>query len=230
MDPLETVRALAVAAFFFLVALTGRSIAAVGFIERPLTIGFFWWAITGEYAPALPLAVFFELFWLDLIPIGSYIPPMASFPYLVLLFLSRQYQWTEPSVLAFPLAALLPLAYLEPYAESWQRDYQKNASNQLIKQSRSRRPLGAVPFRLLLNSMAQQYAIGLLLFTAASLSLSYFISLWITDKTIGAIPLEISWPALYAIAAIGALLSLRIKRAYIVFALCMAVLLLGKLI
>jgi PTS system mannose-specific IIC component len=171
--------------------------------------------------PALPLALFFELFWLDLIPIGSYVPPMPGFPYLILLALSSAMSWTEPTALAFPLAVTMPLAYVIPVLEYRQRNWQKHASTKFIALAETPRPLESFPGRLILRSCLQQAGGGLLVFVLAYASTHYIFSLAYDDGR-GLIPLDVDWSILYAIAAIGALLSLRIKRAYSVFALCMA--------
>ena len=225
-------QALALASFFFVLAIVGRGICNLGFIERPIFIGFVWWLCTGDMAPALPLALFFELFWLDLIPIGSYVPPMPGFPYLILLALAGAMGWTEPAALAFPLAVLMPLAYVIPVLEYRQRNWQKYASTQLIALAESPRPLEGFPGRLIARSGLQQTVGGLLIFVLTYALAHYSFSLahdigasWGT----GLIPLGVDWPILYIIAAIGALLSLRIKRAYFVFALCMAGMLLLRL-
>ena len=175
--------------------------------------------------PALPLALFFELFWLDFIPHGSYIPPMPGFPYLILLALASPMGWTDPAALAFPLAVAMPLAYAIPFLEYRQRDLQKNASTKLIALADNPRPLKDMPGRLVAHSCLQQAGGGLLVFLS-TYALAYCVFSFVPYGRGGLIALNIDWSILYAIAAIGALLSLRIKRAYSVFALCMAGLLL----
>lgn len=229
MEQAGNIQYLILAGWFFMAAVIGRSICNVGFIERPLVIGFAWWICTGEYTPALPLALFFELFWLDLFHIGGYLPPMGAFPYLVLLALAHWFAWLTPTALAFPLAVTLPLAYLPPYVESRQRDYQKNASTKLLQQAQRNGPLGRIPSRWLTASVAQQLVLALLLFSLAIIVLLHGFSLEFMEKKASFIPLDVDWSILYAIAAVGAVLSLRILRAYIVFSLCMAALLISKL-
>lgn len=229
MEPPGEILGLALAGLLFMIAVVGRAVCNIGFIERPLVLGFAWWLCTGEYAPALPLALFFELFWLDLFHIGGYIPPMGAFPYLLLLFLSNRFAWTTPAAFAFPLAAMLPLAYILPYVESRQRDYQKSASSLLLRQARRNGPLGALPARRIAVSIVQQLAIASLLFITAAVTSQTIFSLDVVEKKTVFIPLDVDWSVLYAIAAIGSLLSLRIKRAYVVFALCMTAILLIKL-
>ena len=218
------------AGLLFMAAVAGRNICNIGFIERPLVIGFIWWLCTGQYSPALPLALFFELFWLDLFHIGGYIPPMGAFPYLLLLLLSSRFAWSTPAAFTFPLAMLLPLAYLLPYAESRQRDYQKNASSLLLRQARRTAPLGDLPAQQILTSIVQHLVIALTLFIAAT-AISYAVfSFDMLEEKTGGIVLNVDWTVLYAIAAIGCLLSLRIKRAYIVFSLCSIVIITLKLL
>ena len=178
-----------------------------------------WGLWTGEYALALPLALFFELFWIDLIPIGSYLPPMPAFSYLVLLCLASSHDWTTPETIAFPIAITLPLAYIIPSMECRQRHYQRIAYSKLVAEARKSRPLGSLPGRLLLVSGLQQLALGTLLFLSTAFILQYAFSWKIMQSVI--IPLDVTWTELYVIALIGALLSLRIRRAYAVFAVSM---------
>lgn len=226
----DALQSLALASFFFVLAVTARSFCSIGFLERPIALGFVWWLCTGNPLPALPLALFFELFWLDLFPIGSYIPPMPTLPYLLLLALSKALGWMDPVTLAFPLAATMPLAYAVPLLEYKQRDLQKHASTNLIRMAEELRPLNGYPARLVLRSFFQQAGGGLLLFIGLYFVMYLLFSLEMTRRNAGFIPLDVDWSILYAIAAIGALLSLRIKRAYSVFALCMAGLLLFRVV
>ena len=227
MEHPGAVQDLLLAVFFVLAALAGRNILNTGFIERPLVLGLFWWGCTGEYAPALPLAIFFELFWLDLIPSGGYIPPGAFFPYLMVLLLSRQFGWNNSASLAIPLAVTLPLAYVIPWLESRQRDYQKFASSRLTGEARKNFPLGALPLRLITISAAQQGIGVLCVFIGTHVLASHiFMQLhdYITFSSSGA-----SWGILYIVAAVGSLLSLRIYRAYVFFFVCMALLFVNKI-
>lgn len=68
-----------------LAAWIARSFCNIGLLERPITLGFLWALFTGQWMPAIHLAIFFELFWLDKFFIGSYIPPFAGFPLMLLL-------------------------------------------------------------------------------------------------------------------------------------------------
>ncbi len=217
------------ASVLFALALTGRSVCNVGFIERPLVLGFLWGLYTGEYGLALPLAVFFELFWLDLFPIGSYLPPMPAFPYLILMSFAGQCHWDTPSMLAFPLALLLPLAYIPPYIEARQRFFQTAGYARLMHRARHQAPLGSLPGRILLSSIMQHYVFGLAAFVGV-LILMVLLTAYQNLHQAEIISLNLDWPVLYGIAAIGSLMALRVQRAYVVFALCMFFIMVHKAI
>lgn len=155
---------------------------------------------------------------------------MAGFPYLILLALSGAFGWTDPVALAFPLAVTIPLAYVIPLLEYRQRNLQKNASAKLILLAEGTHPLKNLPARLILRSFIQQIGGGGVVFLGSYGAAYYFFSFEAIRRNTGFIPVDVDWSILYAIAAIGALLSLRIKRAYSVFALCMAGLLLFRTI
>lgn len=210
-----------------LTALTGRAVCNIGFLERPLLIGFVWWAVTGDAVPALPLALFFELFWLDLYPIGGFIPPMPAFPYLVLLVLCACFGWESPAVIAFPLALLLPFAYVIPLFETWQRNRLKNDSVAMLEAVERGGVLPTLPGRIIARTAAACLLFGLSLFIAVCLGLTLLFAAVFAH---GGLPaLRLSWPVLLAVAALGAVISLRLRRVYLTLALAALAVGLGKL-
>ena len=199
--------------------MAGRSFLAVSFIERPLFIGLVWWICGGGFAPALPLAIFFELFWIDLIPVGGYIPPMPSFPYLLLLSLSGVFGWTDAQAIAFPLLVCLPLAYVIPLLEAFQRGRQKGAYHTLLKHVHDGENMATTPGKLVIVSSAQILLFTYGAFLVAWGSLFIFFSLPPVQRII-LFPFAIDWPVFYVVAATGSLLALRIKRTYVLFVFC----------
>lgn len=195
-----------------------------------MSIGFVWWICTGEMTPALPLALFFELFWLDVFHIGSFIAPMTAFPYLLLLALAKTFGWTDPVSLTFPLAVSLPLAYAVPLLEARQRDRQKSASDRLVLAAQGADPLHTLPGSLVRRSAVQHIFGGFLLFCLFYGGIVFLLSVPVLRAHALFVPLDVDWSILYAIAAIGALVSLRIRKVYLVFALCMAAFTLVKLL
>lgn len=202
--------------------MAGRNVFNISFIERPLFLGLIWWLVSGHFAPALPLAIFFELFWIDLIPVGSYIPPMPSFPYLLLVSLAALFGWTDAQSIAFPLLISLPLAHLPPFLEARQRDVQQAAYSALLAQVRKGDGgMAVLPGRLVSLSAVQILLSALALFILVWFALYQFFSLQIIQD-IFVIRLSVNWSVLYAIAALGSLLALRIKPAYVIFIFGMA--------
>lgn len=157
-----------------------------------------------------------------MIPIGSYIPPMPAFSYLLLLAIASTFGWTSPESIAFPLAMTLPLAHLVPLLENSQRHYQRVAYSRLVGEARKNRPLGNLPGWLLSISALQQLVLGVACFFIMGMSFEFLFSRKFMRHVL--IPLSINWTELYTIALIGALLSLRIRRAYVTFAASMILL------
>lgn len=187
----------------------------MGFVERPLVIGLAWWAVTGDMAPALQLAVFFELFWLDLYPIGGFVPPMPAFPFLSLLFLCRHFGWESFSIIAFPLVLCLPFAYVVPLLEIWQRNNQKNDSIRMVD-AVERGNAGVTPLsgRVLTKAVILYMGLGLFFFVSSCLFMTALASLSLAQEYSGLF-LPMGWPALYLVGAIGAVVGLRVRRVYL---------------
>lgn len=209
-------------------ALLGRAVCNLGFIERPLAIGLAWWLITGQAAPALPLAIFFEIFWLDLFPIGGYIPPMASFPYILLMGLAAALDWRDAASLALPLALSLPLAHAVSLYEGQLRKHFNNGSEALIQKVEAMQEPGSLPASLLVKFSVQYLGLGLTLLCLLYGLAAALLHIPQMRAVIVNMTLDVDWPVLYAIAAIGALLSLRIRKLYLAFALAMAAFVLIK--
>ncbi|MDL2207308.1 hypothetical protein LJB82_01125 [Desulfovibrio sp. OttesenSCG-928-M16] len=199
----------------------------IGFVERPLVIAFAWYLVTGDMMPAVPLAIFFELFWLDLFHLGGFIPPMAAFPYLLLLALAAHFGWTSPTELAFPLAASLPLAHIVTLYEYLLRKRQGRSSDLLLLKAGGHEPLGRLPGLMVYKASFYYVAVGLALFAALYWLCLHLFNLPLVRRNVF-FPLNVDWAVLYAIAAIGALLSLRIRKVYLAFGLCMVAFVLLK--
>ena len=202
----------------------------MGFIERPLVIGFLWWAVTGQMTPALPLALFFELFWLDLYPIGGFVPPMPAFPYLLLLFLCAHFGWESASTIAFPLALTLPFAYAVPLLEVGQRNRRKNDSAGMVAAIERDDGATTLPGRTLTKAVSAHMLQGLAAFVAACLAMLLLASLPFVHEHAGLVPLRLNWSALYIIGALGAVVGLRVRRVYLAVLLAVTAIAIGKVL
>jgi PTS system mannose-specific IIC component len=195
----------------------GRYGVNLGFVERPLFAGFVWGAVTGDMALALSLAVFYELFWLDLFPAGTYMPPNALFPLLCVLTLSQNLADPGIATLFLPVIVTLPLAAFGAYIEKRQREWQVTGYNRVVLRLRAGGDIGKAAGRSVSVSLAQSFICnGIAFFIAANL-IVFAASLLTAWK--GGFPVysHASWPLLWVIGAVGGMLSLRLRRNYLLF-------------
>ncbi len=192
----------------------------LGFFDRPIAIGFIWGAITGDLTVPLALAVFYELFWLDLFSAGTYVPPNALFPMLVVLTLAGAQTAPDPATLIGPVMLTLPLAHLGSYLEGRHRGWQTAAYNRVLQRHLdAASPEGAAAWSVGL-SLLQLFSLNFCaFFTVASLCLLGADILMVWQKAPPAIA-GMTWPLLWTIGAAGGLLALRVRRAYAAFVFC----------
>ena len=185
-----------------------------GFVDRPLVAAFFWSSITGEWATSLNVAIFFELFWLDLFPAGTFIPPQAlfsTFASMTLVYV-LDLNLTEDIFLAMILT--IPLALFGSWLEGRQRMWQNKSYNQLLKRVRRGYRNGFYSEKLISKSILQILIVN---FIFAYLSIHALIFIYEKIAPIWPRNSFLAWPYLWIFASIGGILSLRIRRAYAVF-------------
>ena len=154
------------------------------------------------------------MLWLDLFPAGTYIPPHRTLTAFSILVLSCEMQLDSPATLLPLIAIGLIMARVGAWLESRQRSWQ-NASydclHQRISEDCFELPLG----RIVLGSMVQMTAINTALFSLVIIAGTALLQAqFFTDFPISR---GIEWPHLWAMALVGGLLALRIRRAYEMF-------------
>lgn len=204
-----------------------RRACSIGLIERPLVIALCAGFVTGHSDIALPLGVIFELFWLDVIPLGAVIPPVASLNFFLVFCLALVFDWHEPAQFVLPVLLTLPAAYVSAMLERWQYAH-NNTMLEYLERWMQGRANGYSPSYIVARSLIctalLQGALFVLLFTAC-----YSLLLTGVYKALAAMgQFPMSWVLFYGFAAIGAIVALRTRRAYALLALCIAVLLLGN--
>ncbi len=206
--------------FFFAVTSLFRFAINLGFLERPLTVGFIWALCTGEWQLAMSMALFYELFWLDLFPAGTYIPPNSAASLLLGIGVAHYYGISAPTSLAVPMLLSLPAALVAAKLEHWQRRSQNAGYNRLIWWGRHLEE-NNTPGAVLFWSLVQLAVIHALFISVCLLVLIGTINLM--ALYIGHLPTVpgVGWPHLWFGAAIGGILSLRVPRSYLVFLLCL---------
>lgn len=166
--------------------------------------------ISGQWQPALSLGIVVELLWLDVIALGSVVPPFGTLAFLLLFPLSIDPGWTE----AHQFLAPLMLAVFAAYGASYAERYQRIALNPLVDlvAAPARSAHGWSPGRaVLLGAVVRavwQFALYMLCFTA----------LWLLCRLLGdGLSLfegQMTWPMLFGASMVGGILSLRTRRAY----------------
>lgn len=165
----------------------------------------------------LALALFYELFWLDLFAAGTYVPPNALFPLLTVLTLAGAQPDPTAATLIGPVLLTLPLARLGSHLEERHRVWQAAGYDRVLAQHRTLvSPEGAAAWAIGL-SLLQLFTLYFCVFfgvTYLCLLAADIVTVW--QKSPPAVA-GASWAVLWGIGAIGGLLALRIRRAYLAF-------------
>ncbi|WP_269077529.1 MULTISPECIES: PTS sugar transporter subunit IIC [Pseudodesulfovibrio] len=193
-----------------------RFALTIGLLERPLVIGLFWGLATGDMETSLCISIFFELFWLDLIPVGTYIPPHLTVATFVALSLTTYFGLDQPGRISFVLFASMPLAWLGTRLEALLREQDRSNYNRLLNWVRNpKNP--HLPSLIVMRSVGRTFVLSGLAFYVAVIALMYafkaFFALYPSRLDIG-----VTWPHLWVAATLGGLMALRLKRAYAVLA------------
>lgn len=180
-------------------------------------MGFLWGAYTGEYTISLNISIFFELFWLDLIPVGTFIPPHLTAVTFAALSLTTFFGLTNPSEVLAVILASMPLAWLGSRMETWLRDQERSGYNKLLHWVRHPdRDRG--PGVLIMRSLARTFVFSWVGFFVAVVALKFLFETLFTYYPGALAVLDVKWPQLWGAATLGGLMALRLKRAYAVLA------------
>lgn len=198
-----------------------RSSVSLGLLERPLAMAFFWGLFTGEFSVALSLGVCCELFWIDDLNVGTRISTSGTLPLLLSLVLINFSEFgvfpTDPEHLGPVLVFAMPLAWCGKRAEMFVRTLQIR-EHTLFAEKRKGAPVPGYIFLLILGRLL---IIQSIVFCVA-LAVLGFIFLGYQRIT-GELPVipGMTWQILWSISALGGIISLRAKRAYMVFSACL---------
>ena len=155
--------------------------------------------------------IFFELLWLDLFPAGTYIPPQALFSLTATLTVLSCLPDADMRTTSLIVAATLPLAYLGAWIEQLHRKRQNARYSQLLIWNREGNRAAFAPNRLTAAALTEIFLLNLSLFLLCVLPLLAGLRLlqpWLSGGP------QPSWPMLWAGACAGAILALRVRRAY----------------
>ncbi len=191
-------------------------------------VGLLWGFLFGDYQTSLGVGIFFELFWLDQIPAGTYIPPNTVLSTFLTLSLVQYFSLISPSAIMLPLALSVPLALMGAKIEYYQRRWQDSGYNTLLQWARIPVPRRNPhqPERLVMLSLLQQLCLNFALFTVGLLVLIGLLTIFPLHSLLYIGGLKLTWPHLWLMAALGGLLALRVKRSYAILSYCVVLLVL----
>jgi PTS system mannose-specific IIC component len=200
--------------FFFALFSLFRFSVSLGLVERPLVVGLLWGLFMGDLETSLYVAVFYELLWLDFIPVGTFIPPHMTAATFTALTLNNFLGLTSLPLVCLSLVAGLPMAWLGARLERTMRDRLNRSYGGVLQWVR--KPTDAsVPGRLLLGTLGSKVLFnwGFFLMGAGGLALLATFVLKQYGPEIASI--QISWNHLLIGASVGGLLALRLRSLYI---------------
>lgn len=166
---------------------------------------------------ALPLAVFYELFWLDLFPAGTYLPPNGLFPMLTVVTLAGTLPSPDISTLFLPVILTLPLGFLGAYLEKRHREWQVAGYNRLLRAFRSGRDLEGPAGHAVAVSLLQLFTLNFVAFLCTATVLTAASDRFIAWRGLPLTFTHATWPLLWVIGCVGGVMALRIRRSYVIF-------------
>ena len=178
--------------------------------DRPLFWALLLGGLTGRWQPALSLGIVVELLWLDVIALGSVVPPFGTLAFLLLFPLSVIPGWTEAHQFLAPLMFAVFAAYGASYAERYQR-VALNPLVDLVAASASSGH-GCPPGRAVALGAVVRAVWQFLYYMLC------YVALWLACDLLGKgiflFEGRMSWGMLFAASMVGGILSLRTRRAY----------------
>lgn len=179
--------------------------------------------LTDLWDVALPLGITLELLWLDVIAMGSVIQPFGGMAYLLLFPLCATLTWTQPGVLLLPLILSMVAAHVGAFCELRYRVYQNVLLDRvggLLEQNDLALPI-PTPEALVARSLFGRVVWHALLYLASYAVLCLVVA-GLLDAGLYPVLPSLEWGFVYALAIIGAVLSLRERRAYLICGISIA--------
>ncbi len=169
----------------------------------------------GDITTSLYMAIFFELFWLDLIPAGTFLPPHLTAATFSALSLTTYFGFDHPARIMIILFASMPLAWLGTKVEEMLREQEKNSYNQLLNWARNPESSN-MPTILVLRSLGRTFLASWVFFFITILILKYAIGGLVAVYPGLLASIDITWTQLWIAASLGGLMALRLKRVYVI--------------
>jgi PTS system sorbose-specific iic component. len=200
--------------FFFALFSLFRFSVSLGLIERPLVIGLFWGLFVGNLESSLFIAIFYELLWLDFIPVGTFIPPHMTAACFTALAISSYCGLDSLPLIVLPLLAGLPMAWLGAKLERTMRDRLNRSYGGVLQWVR--KPLDInVPGKLLMGSLVSKILANWLFFLLGAGVLTLLTRFVLSQYGPLLASVKLSWTHLLIAASVGGMLALRLRSLYV---------------
>jgi PTS system mannose-specific IIC component len=188
-----------------------RSTCIIGLADRPLFLALVVGCCTGDWTSALALGIITELCWLDVLELGSVVPPYAGLSFLLAFPLCHYFGLVSPGEALLPLLLSLTAAC----AAAWRERRQRLALNPLMDAvaDACRTGRGMSPGRAVLLAGLRRAGEQGLLYAVCFGVIAAVLAELQRHEALPA-PDTVSWSALFGAALLGAVLSLRTRQAY----------------
>lgn len=171
-----------------------------------------WSLVTGSWSTGLGVAFFFELLWLDCIPVGTFIPPASLFSTIASLALIEVLGLQHPSEIFMVLVATIPFASCMSWLEARQRLWQNREFNLLVVATRRGNAKLFTPEKFIRKGMVHALLIQTVVCLGIVLVLNSVLG-WLLEH-MRIIP-WVSWPLLWLAASLGGVMAMRFRNAHL---------------
>jgi PTS system mannose-specific IIC component len=200
--------------FFFALFSLFRISVSLGLVERPLVIGLLWGLCSGNLETSLYSAIFYELLWLDFIPVGTFIPPHMTAATFAGLAISSYFGLTSPPFVFLALVAGLPMAWLGARMDRVLRDRLNRSYGLMLQWLRKPHDVD-MPSRMLLGVLASKLLMSWVFFMAGTGVLAVCVRFVLNHYSGQLAGLKLSWSHFLIAASLGGLLALRLRSMYL---------------
>ncbi|WP_234970926.1 PTS sugar transporter subunit IIC [Desulfonauticus submarinus] len=186
----------------------------MGFFERPLVLSFFWSLVFKDNLPYLNIGIFFELFWLDLFPVGTFVPPQHIVSTIISLFIVYTFKVKSLNHILFIIIMANLFSYFWDWFEVKTRQWNNYIYNKILKSLKLRSEINMS--NIILSSIGKMFIMNFIIFFVVLIFSFYiyeYISFYIPQTKI------LTWNVLFIISLVGAVLGLRLQKLYIVLSL-----------
>jgi mannose PTS system EIIC component len=200
--------------FFFALFSLFRFSVSLGLVERPLVVGLIWGLFGGNLETCLYSAIFYELLWLDFIPVGTFIPPHMTAAAFTGLTLSSYFGLDTPPLVFLALVAGLPMAWLGARLERTMRD-RLNRSYGLVLQWLRKPHAQDVPSRILAGVLLSKLFVFWAFFLVGAGALVGCLHFILANYSGQLAGFKLGWSHFLIAASLGGLLALRLRSLYL---------------